>query len=63
MEQVKRVLRNKDGQIDIRKLTLVRTSFCFLAMSMTLFIEDEYFLMLLSGSVFIPIFGVMIPVS
>ena len=63
MEQVKSILRNKDGEIDIRKLTLTRISFCFLVMSMTLFITDEYFLMLLSGSVFVPVFGVMGPVS
>lgn len=59
---IKKILSNKKGDMDIRKLGLARISFCFLIMSTTLFIKNEYFLILLSGSVFGPIFGIFVPV-
>ena len=60
---VQRVLSNRKGDMDIRKLTAARIAFCFIVMGISLFIKDEYFLILLSGSVFGPAFGILVPVS
>lgn len=63
IDSVKKILSDSKGNINIRKLMISRVAFCYLIMSITMFVKDEYFMIIMSGSIFGPVFGIIIPVD
>lgn len=55
-------LKREDGSTSFVKLLLFRASVCFLMLTPVFLINDEFFLMVLTGVLLIPSIGFLIPV-
>ena len=62
IDYVAKRLRNPNGNVNIPRLLAFRASVCFIMLLPVFFIEDEFFLMVLTGVILIPSIGFLIPV-
>ena len=60
---VHKKLQQHDGHISYPKLIAFRLGACYLMMCPALFIESEFYLMILIGVVITPVIGFIVPVG
>lgn len=62
IDYIHRQLSNARNEIQISKLTIFRLAVCYLMILPAFFLEDEFFVLIISGSILSPLLGFFIPV-
>lgn len=60
---VHRRLSNEHNQIQVPRLVVFRLAACYLMIIPAFFIQDEFFVLIISGSFLSPMLGFFIPVT
>lgn len=60
---IKKYLENRQGNVSISRMTVLRVVMMIVMLFPVFILNDEYYLMRLAGSFIAPLLGIFIPVS